>query len=671
MKNKYNNNMKGLEDNRTLKELLLDVVSKHPRSYLQKLKLYDDYDCILAQIIECTSKLTNPNISLKTRVYWIINDIYDFPRCSNPKCNRLLDDKNIKNIIVGYPTHCCPQCAKDSPLRKQRYANNFRNKYGVNNPSQLEAVKLKKIDTCVSHFGVENPAQSDEVKRKISSTNIARYGSSCAMNSDSIKRNTMRRNLLKYGCEHYSQTMEFIDKVKLTNNAKYGVDFPQQDPEFRRNAQKKYKYDGLNFDSAPEIALYIYCKDHKIDVEYQPNISFRYEFESKWYSYQPDFRINGKLYEIKGLHFFENRDPTAKMINPFDRSFDGLYEHKHQCMVKNNIIIITNYDKYLKYVNDTYGKQYLNSFKSDTHDLLLAAEAAFSKFGRSSFEQFQKMDFPYIEIDKDKVEYELEKLASCQQSDTHPSYIIRSFHKSRYNCNKEHMLSPIVFWDEFKNEQTYSNGVWQKFFTNRYMHCTLKDIKQFRETGKLTPNIILSGFNAMKLNNTVSYLKPALAKRLVNTYLDGYQTVFCPFNGFSGIMLGSVVGAGRNFVGQDINANFINESRRIQEIIDPNHVHTTLKVQDIFSDSGEYDCLFACPPYNKIEQWNFADGKNIDVDLTCDQWIDECLSRYKCQTYLFVVDDKSTLKYKKNVIETLCNRSHFGKNYEYIVRIGK
>ena len=43
---------------------------------------------------------------------------------------------------------------------------------------------------------------------------------------------------------------------------------------------------------------------------------------------------------MKGNHFFDG----DKMINPYDRTQDELYEAKHQCMIKNNIIILKEND---------------------------------------------------------------------------------------------------------------------------------------------------------------------------------------------------------------------------------------------------------------------------------------------------------------------------------------
>lgn len=129
-----------------------------------------------------------------------------------------------------------------------------------------------------------------------------------------------------------------------------------QIPEIRKRSQRKYKFNELIFDSMPEIAYYIYLKDHNIAFEYQPSVSFKYEDDKKTRSYQPDFLVEGTYVEIKGKHFF---DESGKMINPYDRSEDIRYESKHLCMIENHVKIITDCKKYIDYVNERYGKGYI------------------------------------------------------------------------------------------------------------------------------------------------------------------------------------------------------------------------------------------------------------------------------------------------------------------------
>jgi len=51
--------------------------------------------------------------------------------------------------------------------------------------------------------------------------------------------------------------------------------------------------------------------------------------------------------------------------NTYDHSLDALHETKHQCMIKNNVIVfgINKMKKYIQYIDKTYGKQHLKSFK--------------------------------------------------------------------------------------------------------------------------------------------------------------------------------------------------------------------------------------------------------------------------------------------------------------------
>ena len=91
--------------------------------------------------------------------------------------------------------------------------------------------------------------------------------------------------------------------------------------------------------------------DNNIPVEYSPEISYGYEYDGKTWTYHPDFLINGKVYEVKGDHFFRFNESTNKeeMVCPYretnwsDEYYKWkckLYEAKHQCMLSNNVTIL-------------------------------------------------------------------------------------------------------------------------------------------------------------------------------------------------------------------------------------------------------------------------------------------------------------------------------------------
>lgn len=96
-----------------------------------------------------------------------------------------------------------------------------------------------------------------------------------------------------------------------------------------------------------------------------------------------------------------------------------------------------------------------------------------------------------------------------------------------------------------------------------------------------------------------------------------------------------------------------------------NFKNATVTQADVLESSGEYECLFTCSPYEDIEQW-----QDVPISInTCDDWIDECLMRFRCHKYLFIVD--YTDKYASHIVDVITNRSHLNRNNEYIVYLEK
>lgn len=103
-----------------------------------------------------------------------------------------------------------------------------------------------------------------------------------------------------------------------------GIEHYTQSYEYYKNKKHKYhseKYPGLTFDSKWEVNVYEFCKDNKIEVEYSPSISLKYEYDGRTWAYHPDFLINGKIYEVKGDQFFRINESTGKeeMFCPYGR----------------------------------------------------------------------------------------------------------------------------------------------------------------------------------------------------------------------------------------------------------------------------------------------------------------------------------------------------------------
>lgn len=556
----------------------------------------------------------------------------------------------FKNISSGYFVHCSAKCSRNDPMVIEKTENTTLSRFGVKNVRNSEYYKIKSDNTklekygdknynnrekakktSIEKYGVESPIQYKEIEQKRDRTNmylfgtdnytqnlINKYGDSNYRNKEKAKQTCLEKYgvnnpfaadivktkikdtlINRYNVDNIMKSDETIQKVKQTNLVRYGFEWSQQSDEIRKKQQYRYNFDGQSFDSSWEIAYYIWLKDNNINFIYQPNIRFEYFYNNIKHYYCPDFLINNQLYEIKGLQFFEN----DKMINPYDRSMDDLYEAKHQCMIKNNVTIITDCSEYINYVSKKYTKDFIPLFKNN-------------------------LEFPYINTDL---------------HDTSDLGIIQHFHKSIYEASRKNKPSPILAWQD-------------KELIRR---CALNRLKY---VGSCKPSDILQGFNVTKIAAKISVFKPNLAKTLITKYLNDYTEIFDPFSGFSGRMIASE-SCNKKYIGQDIHEGHIKESNEIIKY--KNYTNSIVSVQDILTDTPKtYECLFTCPPYGGKEHWN---KDNDEIEKSCDEWIDICLEKYNCKSYLFVVD--KTEKYKDNIVETLENKSHLGKNNEYVIVI--
>lgn len=446
-----------------------------------------------------------------------------------------------------------------------------------------EEQKQKRKLTCIERYGGEPLANSD-IRNKIKKTCIEKYG------QDNFCKSEAGRKTLSRISKENSQKRRDTCLQKYNVSASTLID----------GCKKKYTYDGIQFDSKWELAIWIYYTElgHNISRATQPLV---YTYNNIEHNYYPDFIIDGELIEVKGPHFFEN----GKMINPFDRSQDELYNAKYQCALLNNVKFITDATLYLNYVDDKYTRDYIKLFKND-------------------------LPFPYPEMGAGDLG------------------LIRYFHKSLFIATRKNCKSPYEAW---KDKDLVK----------------MSALNRLKYVGSCSPKDVVDGFSVAKIAPKVSVFKPTLAKELIQKYLSDADIIVDPFSGFSGRMLGAF-SCGKEYFGYDINEDHVRESNEIiyyKKINDMCFVN----VQDLITASVKDwstlkdTCLFTCPPYGGKEHWN---ENNDEVEMSCDEWIDLCIEKHRgCKRYLFVVDE--TEKYKNCIVDKIINRSHFGTNCEYVV----
>lgn len=541
--------------------------------------------------IEVTSENLE-NLKSKPRTFHYYQKIHF--TCS--KCNSVMHLSRL-SFFEGFVCRNCKLAETslqlygcEKPQKAESVKNKQRATLAKKSKEEIEKSNNKRKDTCLGKYGVEAVSQNREIRLK----QINTLKQKSPEEKDLIQQKKAQTSIERYGKPYALQVPELLQKAKEGNRKtcleKYGMPHA---PKY------SFLYQGARFDSTWELAVWIWAEDHKMKIQRLPTV-FTYTFNDKEHCYYPDFKINGKLVEIKGSHFFNEK---GEMQNPYDHSLDAIFEAKHQCGLQNGVEY-WSWDEMkpiLDYINNTYTADYLDLFRID-------------------------LPFPYP------------KLRSGDFN------LIRHFHKSIYEASKKGKLSPLQAWQD--------KELVRKSALNRlkYVHSC-------------KPEDVLQGFSVAHIASKISVFKPNLAEDLVKRYLQSYNQIFDPFSGFSGRLLG-VTNCKKQYIGQDIHPKHVAESNEIIQYKKLQDLATVI-VQDILTDEPkEFECLLTCPPYGGKEHWN---ENNDEIEKSCDEWIDICLEKYKCKRYLFVVD--TTEKYKDNVIETFTNRSHFGKNHEYVILI--
>lgn len=321
-------------------------------------------------------------------------------------CLHCLKKTQFLSLSKRYKTHCNMSCSirdsltqtkmKENCKKKTGYENimqdpeyrktweeNFKKIHGVINPGQKFRNEESFKKTCNKFYGGCGLA-SKSIREKYEATNLENTGKVWSNNPIKQKETNLKRYGVEYtiGSEYTKKTfnvynvsqLDTIKEKKIeTCRLNYGCDNPSQSEEVNKNKKKKYTYNNINFDSSWEIAYYIWLKDHNIEFEYHPKDKFVYFVENTIKFYFPDFKVNNEFIEIKSLHFFVNKNPNGNMINPYKRNKytpeelkirDDIMEAKHQCMIENNIKILTDCSIYIKYINQKYGKNFLKSLKN-------------------------------------------------------------------------------------------------------------------------------------------------------------------------------------------------------------------------------------------------------------------------------------------------------------------
>lgn len=474
-----------------------------------------------------------------------------------------------------------------------------RKKYGKDSYFQTAEFQEKSKKTRLERYGDPNYTN----REKASQTLLEQYGVVNVQQIPEVKQKALSTWNERYGRDNKEGHAEWQRRIREGTLEKYGVEYPCLTPECVHRNRVDYLYKGIIFQSSYELCYYIWAAESGHNIERYQGGGIPYQSQGQQHKYFPDFVVDGKLVEIKGVHLL---DEEGMLTNPFtsDQSMKQVMHDKHVMMNELNIEMIVDCDPYLSYVKEHYSVDFPFLFRKD-------------------------IPFPYM-------------TATPKKSNNKD--LIRYFHPSIYRSRVGHHLTPVEAWND----------------KDLVLQSALNRLKY---AGRCKPADVVSGFNIAKIAPKVSVFSAKFAQDLIDRYLYDANVIFDPFSGFSGRLLGAYRQR-KKYIGRDLSEEHVQESNNLIQFLGIQDC-CSVNCQDILKSSGEsFDCLFTCPPYHLKETW----GQPIE-DKSCDEWIDECLNRFNCRKYLFVVDD--TTKYVSNVVDVRVNKSHFGENEEKIVLINR
>lgn len=624
----------------------------------------------------------------------------------NPGQLKSVIDKRQKTSLNRYGTIHATQSDKAKESRKQTCLK----KYGVEYITQSSEFKNKCKNSCIERYGVEYYTQTDNMYKNIKESSITNYGTNWPSQSQVVKDKIKSTNLEKYGAEHIMKTSEGInkmfkgiadrhdgnacwnnpDKRKHTCQSKYGVEYYLQSDDCKHktklSAQSKYGVDH-HAKSSEVISKRIKTCEEKYNAtnvfgsEYgkqkvKQSMIDRYgvanpsqvpEFKAKATRRSKNSKLEQRIqdlfnnYNIKFIRHYILTNESINRSHEFDFFLpdykllidaDGLYYHSY----------LSDPDGYRS--NDYYDDIRISIVPKDHQfhvivegnedsqvkhivQILKYIDSNIFNYDSYLFNWCRSISFPYPKYSDDRLIKDWLSLCNytndryVQQCRIGES-IIKHFHPSIYHCRVGNSVSPVDAW--------YDDKKLKEVITNRLIYVNNVD-----------PSKILRGFNISKICPVVSIFNPILTRYIIHKYLPDVSEIFDPFSGFSGRLLGTA-SWGKRYIGQDLNVDAVNESNQIIDFLKLDNC--SVSHRDIFDSTGAYECLLTCPPYNKKEIYSRETVYN-----TCDGWIDECLDRFDCKTYVFVVDD--TAKYQKYVVEDIKSTSHFSNNCEKLIIVHK
>lgn len=518
---------------------------------------------------------------------------------------------------------------------KKRLSDAWKDK----TPEEMQARLDKSIATNMARYDVPNGSQAAHAKEKQMKTNRERHGADWYTQTEEYQEKAQQTFESRYGDKIFFRTKHYHDKVRETSQRTRGVDHFTQDPNFKKKmSDRNMEAWGVScVFQRPDLRAKAMKRTSNLEIRLHNMLqNYQIEYETEYY-----------IRRDEHSHHFDVFLPKYKILI----DVDGIYYHAY-VEDPDGMKSRDDYDDVRLYCVPE-GFRYVVLIESDferelrrLQKILQDIDKGIFQYDSEIFKWCRSIGFPYYDYSDKYLKKQFDNLCRYKFDTYRPACeigisLVQQFHKSIFDCRVGKAVSIREAWDD--------DMLLKKVIANRLIYQN--DVR---------PSKVLTGFNISKIAPKVSIFNPVLAKYLTQKYLSEFDSVFDPFSGFSGRLLG-VAASGKMYIGQDLNPRVTTESNQLINFLDLWDT-CSVSTQDIFNSSGVYECLLTCPPYGSKEIYN-----QETIFKSCDEWIDECISRFKCVRYVFVVD--KTDKYQKFIREEIRHKSHFRKSSEYIVVI--
>lgn len=222
-------------------DMLVNLMSKQ-RNFSSNLSRIEKFKPLREWIYRKTDYLfgDDPFYTMGNRIYYIVNDLHELPKCANPSCGRVVKHNftAFSPLSEFFDRHCSIRCTQLDPSVKSRIEKTTMERYGCLRGNPTEDSKLKRMRTCMERFGYKSALESPEIQEKIHKSLQEHYGVDNPFNSEVIRNRAVETNLKRYGTTSSLTRPEIRKKIKDTLMEKYGTTKLMDIPDIREKSKE-------------------------------------------------------------------------------------------------------------------------------------------------------------------------------------------------------------------------------------------------------------------------------------------------------------------------------------------------------------------------------------------------------------------------------------------------